>query len=232
MGKHKMKFRIALIVVVAVSVVVCPLSWGGWGLGVTEAQVSFVPSIVPLEITQTLRIEEVVATLLVSSQYVDLERGAFFSPTYQRVPCGDIDDDVCYEICYAGTCYVYGDDDGRVTRFVQEVDDREEYIQQLESARRAADAGLWDTIGTCVEFLGGGLGVGAVLVAIDVTGILKAAAVIGAIAAVAGGGAICGGSIAGRDAADEDRQQVEQNIIVASRDAIYEFQDLERNPPE
>lgn len=77
-----------------------------------------------------------------------------------------------------------------------------------------------------------GPGLGAVLVAIDVTGILKAAAVIGAIVAVAGGGAICGGSIVGRDAADEDRQQVEQNIIVASRDAIYEFQDLERNPPE
>jgi hypothetical protein len=49
-----MKFRIALIVVVAVSVVVCPLSFGGWGVGVTEAQVSFVPSIEPLEITRTV----------------------------------------------------------------------------------------------------------------------------------------------------------------------------------
>jgi len=53
MGKHKIKFRIALIVVVAVSVVVCPLSWGGRGPSVTAAQVSFVPSIAALELTQT-----------------------------------------------------------------------------------------------------------------------------------------------------------------------------------
>jgi hypothetical protein len=62
MGKHKMKFRIALIVVVAVSVVVCPLSWGGWSLrqgafaeeGGRQQPFTFVPSLSGLEVTRTV----------------------------------------------------------------------------------------------------------------------------------------------------------------------------------
>jgi hypothetical protein len=56
-----MMFRIALIVVVAVSVVVCPLSLGGWGLrqgayaeGWPQQPFTFVPSLANLELTQTV----------------------------------------------------------------------------------------------------------------------------------------------------------------------------------
>jgi hypothetical protein len=52
-AEHKMRFPIALIVVVAVSVVVCPLAADGFGLGGASAQIAFTPHISALELTQT-----------------------------------------------------------------------------------------------------------------------------------------------------------------------------------
>jgi hypothetical protein len=58
MGKRKTKFRMALIILIAVSVVVCPFLLGARELRYAshagnERQITFTPHVVPLELTQT-----------------------------------------------------------------------------------------------------------------------------------------------------------------------------------
>jgi hypothetical protein len=54
MAEHKKRFRTGLVVLVAISLFVCPLAAGGFGIGGANAQLPFTPSIAPLEITRTV----------------------------------------------------------------------------------------------------------------------------------------------------------------------------------
>jgi hypothetical protein len=54
MADRKKRFRIGLVVLVAISLFVCPLAAGGFGLGGANAQIAFTPNISTLELTQTV----------------------------------------------------------------------------------------------------------------------------------------------------------------------------------
>jgi len=161
---------------------------------------------------------------------VSFEEGSIWSPTYERVDCGTIDDDVCYELCYGGQCVIYGNDDDRVGLFVEKVEKRDEKIDDLALTRAERGDAFVDAFGTCV-----GSGVAATTSAIAIIGLAAPEPTVSKwIGGIAAGGTIilCGGSI--RNAIHT--QKIKEHLIIdeiedVSRDAIYEFQSLQRNPP-
>lgn len=164
-------------------------------------------------------------------QIVEIEEGAFYQPSYSRVPCGEIDDDVCYELCYAGTCHTYGNDDDRVGRFVDQVDQMQDDIDDLEVARMEAGQSGWEAFGTCL-----GAGAGAVLATATAASLAAPEPLVTKIVGVVCGLAalvICGASVDGATAVEGERQQnLLDDIIEHGQAAITEFQDLERDPPQ
>jgi hypothetical protein len=54
MADRKKRFRIGLVVLVAISLFVCPLAAGGFGLGGANAQIAFTPNVSNLVLTQTV----------------------------------------------------------------------------------------------------------------------------------------------------------------------------------
>ncbi len=162
---------------------------------------------------------------------VDIEEGEFYSPTYEKVDCGSIDDDLCFELCYAGQCFIYGNDDDRVQRYMDKVDDREDGIRELKILRAERGGAVFDAAGTCVQ-----AGAGAGLAYAAAVGLLNpeplVSKVLGGIAAV-GAGIVCGGSIYDAWYVEGLKQEQKfEEIIEDSQDAIAEFNDLKDNPPK
>jgi hypothetical protein len=225
MADRRRKPIAGLVALIAFSLVVCPLGWGAASAparAAVELQIEFTPHVTPLD--------PQVATALAAMQFVSTEEGAFFAPSYSRVPCGEIDDDVCFELCYAGTCHTYGNDDDRVERFVRETDAMRDDIDSLQLARREGDQSWFETLGTCL-----GAGAGAVLATATAAGLAAPEPLVTKIVGVASGLAaliICGASVYGATAVEETRQQnLIDDIIEHGRAAITESQDLERNLP-
>jgi hypothetical protein len=182
--------------------------------GTAEAILSFSP--VPPTVTPTA--------------IISIEEGSKWSPTYERVDCGIIDDDVCFELCYGGDCFIYGNDDDRVERFVDMVDKRNEKITELEILRVEQGDAIIDAFGDCAT---AGAAAGVSVVAI--IGLTAPEPTVSKILGGLAGGAtviICGGSIRSAWHTEGIKQQKKiEEIEDASGDAVYEFQSLQRNPP-
>ena len=189
---------------------------------------TFVPQVTQVSF-QTLQPFSI-ATRIVASGPVDLGQGAFFSPTYARVDCGEIEDETCFELCYAGKCIIYGGSDDRVRRFIEKVDAREQGIVALEILRAEKGGVISDAIGQCV-----GSGVKAGLAYLAVVGITAPEPTITKILGViAAGGTIilCGGDIYSALHVESLKQEiVEETIIDDSREAIFEFESLQQTQP-
>ena len=161
---------------------------------------------------------------------VSIEEGSFYSPTYEKAECGSIDDVLCFELCYAGVCSVYGEDDARVARFIDKVNDREMGIRELEILRAERGGATFDALGTCIE-----AGAGAGLAYAAAVGLLApeptVSKILGGIAAV-GAGIVCGGAVYNSWRVEGLKQELKiEEIIDDSQDAIAEFNDLQDNPP-
>jgi len=238
MKKRSQRVRLAVALVLATSLLLFPLATGaGKAVGSSAAayanlQITFVPSIPTLELHT--EVPSIIATAVAAGGLGTLEGEQL--PTYRRVACGAIDDTVCFELCYTGSCFVYGDDDDRVQRFVDQVDEMRDQFDELELARIEAGANIWDTVGTCLKSLGAGFGAAGVIaglvVALEPTGILKAIAIGAAALGALGGGAGCGSAIVGAGADAETQGDVVRDFGTAANDAIFEFEDLRRDPPE
>jgi len=238
MEERKKRLRLAIAVGIVVSLTVCPFATGrGQGLVFSAEpgailQIEFTPDLATLELRT--EVPSIIATAVAAGGLESLEGGQL--PTYRRVPCGAIDDTICFELCYAGLCNIYGDDEERVQRFMEQVDDIKEQFDKLELARIEAGANVWDTIGTCLKSVGAGFGaagvIAGIVVAVDPTGILKAIAIGAAALGAFGGLAGCGSAIAGAGSDGEIRDDLVRDFGNAANDAIFEFEDLRRNPPE
>lgn len=161
---------------------------------------------------------------------VSFEEESIWSPTFERVECGIIDDDVSFEICYGGNCAIYGNDDDRVTRFVDMVDKRNEKITELEILQVERGDAIIDAFGDCAT-AGAVAGVSVVAI-IGLTA--PEPTVSKLLGGLAGGAAviICGGSIRSAWHTEGIKQQKKiEEIEDAGRDAVYEFLSLQRNPP-
>lgn len=161
---------------------------------------------------------------------VSFEEESIWSPTFERVECGTIDDDVCYELCYGGHCYIYGDDDDRVALFVDKLEKRDEKIDELELTRAERGDAALEAFGTCA-----GAGAAAGTSAVTIIAIANPEPLVSKIIAGISGGAtliLCGGAI--RNAVHTQKikeRQIIDKIEDESRDAIFEFQSLQQNPP-
>ena len=161
---------------------------------------------------------------------ISIEEGSKWSPTYERVDCGIIEDDVCFELCYGGDCFIYGNDDDRVERFVDMVDKRNEKITELEILRVEQGDAIIDAFGDCAT-----AGAAAGILVVAIIGLTAPEPTVSKILGGLAGGAtviICGGSIRSAWHTEGIKQQKKiEEIEDASRDAVYEFQSLQRNPP-
>jgi len=162
---------------------------------------------------------------------VSIEEGSVWSPTYERVDCGFIEDDVCFELCYGGACLVYGNDDDRVTRFVEMVDRREQGIRDLEILRAEKGGEVFGAVGECVQ---AGAGAGLAYAAIvgltapepTISKVLGGAAALGAVV-------VCGGAIYTTLHTEGVKQELKiGEIIDASSQAAEELESLRDDPPD
>jgi hypothetical protein len=244
MADRKKRFRIGLVVLVAISLFVCPLAAGGFGLGGANAQIAFTPNVSTLVLTQTVEGPELELGATVepeatpimhptfdTNRIVSTEEGGFYTPTYARVECGpSIEDDVCYELCYAGRCHVYGDDDDRVGIFVGRVEERRQRVEDLDTERDAARGRTVTAVGTCFGAAAGGF--------LVYTGVIAAAdpepatRTIATVLTAVGAAILCGGSAYTAYTQNTDRiSDIEGDIHRLGQEAVGEFESLERNPP-
>ena len=151
-------------------------------------------------------------------------------PRLERVPCGDIDDDVCYEICTYDRCYTYGNDDDRVELYVKYVKLAEQLEGDLEILRSEQTAVIWKAAGSCVT-----AGAGATAAYVAVTAALTPEPTISKVIAIVsaiGAGLACVGVVYSAWQAESAKQSlVRKNIAQARRDAEFEFNSLEVSPP-
>lgn len=162
---------------------------------------------------------------------VSIEEGSVWSPTYERVDCGFIEDDVCFELCYGGACLVYGNDDDRVTRFVEMVDRREQGIRDLEILRAEKGGEVFGAVGECVQ-----AGAGAGLAYAAIVGFTAPeptiSKVLGGVAAL-GAVVVCGGAIYTTLHTEGVKQELKiGEIIDASSQAAEELESLRNDPPD
>jgi hypothetical protein len=222
----------------SLSLLVCPFATGASRALISTAvpyadlQITFEPSIPTLELRT--EVPGIIATGVAAGGLEQFEGGQL--PTYRRVNCEAIKDTVCFDLCYAGRCFTYGDDDERVQRFIEQVDDMREQFDKLELARIKAGSNTWGTIKTCLTSLGAGFGAAGVIaglvVALEPTGILKAIAIGAAALSALGRGAGCVSDIVGGGTDAEMREDLERDFGRAANEAAFEFEDLLRDPPE
>lgn len=235
MSIQKKLFRLGFFALLALSMLLCPLANRNVLPGQSVSangnyqDFTFVPQITPIEFHTEEA--EYLATFAVFSGPNDLEKNAFFSSNYKRVSCGQIDDGVCFELCYARICIVYGNDDDRVKRFIVKVEDREKLINEFNLAQLEVGPRIVKIFGDC--FKAGGSGMIAyglfIFFVSDPEPVTKTIAGF-----LTGFGAmfVCGGSIWNGINQQKANDIIVTDIIEASKEVIYEFQDLERNPPE
>ncbi|MCH8876793.1 MAG: hypothetical protein IIA89_08200 [Chloroflexi bacterium] len=159
-----------------------------------------------------------------------IEEGSVYSSSYEKAECGSIDDDLCFQPCYAGQCAVYGNDDDHVTRFLDKVDDRATGIRELEILRAERKGAVSDAGGTCIQ-----AGAGAGLAYAAAVGLLApeptVTKILGGIAAL-GAGIVCGAAVYDVWIVEGLKQEIKiEEIIEDSQDAIAEFNDLQGNWP-
>jgi hypothetical protein len=174
MNCHRSRFRIGLIALIAISLFVCPLSWGGWGLGVTEALGSFVPSIVPLEITRTLEGPELgtlqapAATVTPFPAPAQESRDALRAPSCVSATEDTIgydflggSDPPLWRICFGGEVLIIGATDSEtsdlLSAFRAAADLRAQALAQRHSAETLVGWSLVTLGGGVVAFVGGGV---------------------------------------------------------------------------
>jgi hypothetical protein len=151
-------------------------------------------------------------------------------PRYTQVLCGEIDDVICYEICYLERCYIYGNDDERVEHFKEMVDQVKELEAELELLRQGQIAQIIDTAGDCFKAGAAAAGVKVALLAVAAPDVTWTKVV--AILAFAGAGFFCIGSVYRAWRVEATKQnQVEVKISEAQSDAVFEFSSLETSPP-
>lgn len=194
--------------------------------------VTFVPDIPTLEFGTEIPV--ILETAEAAGDLEPLEGEGL--PTYRRANCGAIDDTTCYEFCYRGDCFVYGDDDERVQRFIESVDEMRDQFDKLNLARIEEGSNIWETAGTCLKSIGAGMGaagtIAAIVVAADPTGIAKVLAIGAAAGAALAGVAGCGSAVVGTGADRETQEDIVRDFGEATNDAIFEFNDLQHQPPE
>ena len=238
MGEHRKLYRAFTILITVVSLLLCPFAQGmsrSYAIPETSeilAQITFEPSIAPIEFHTEAPI--ILATAVAAGDLETLEGNEL--PTYRKVNCGQIDDTICYELCYKGSCFVYGDDDDRVKKFIESVDQMRDEFDKLELERIDTNANIWDTIGTCLKSVGAGFGAAGTIITIVVvaepTGILKVLAIGAAAISALGGGAGCAAAVVKADTDKEEQQHIINDFMEASSNAIFDFEDLKRDPPE
>ena len=238
MKKRRQRVRLAVALLLSTSLLMCPFATVASQALVSSTlpyanlQITFAPSIPTLDFHT--EVPSIIATAVAAGGLKTLEGEQL--PTYRRVACGAIDDTVCFELCYAASCFVYGDDDDRVQRFIDQVDEMRDQFDKLTLARIKADANIWNTFGTCLKSLGAGFGAAGVIaglvVALEPTGILKAIAIAAAAFSALGGGAGCGSAIVGGGSDAETQRDIVRDFSTGANDAIFEFEDLRRDPPE
>ena len=238
MRRSRYLYRVLAILITITSLLLCPFaagihdSYATSELSGIEFQITYVPSIAPIEFHTEAPI--ILATAVAAGDLDSLEGHEL--PTYRQVNCGHIDDTICYELCYKGTCFVYGDDDDRVREYIENVDKMRDEFDKLELERIDTNANIWDTLGTCMKSLGAGFGAAGTIITIIVvaepTGILKILAIAAAAISALGGGAGCAAAVVRADTDKEEQQHIINDFMEASSNAIFDFEDLKRDPPE
>lgn len=238
MIRQGFRLRSGVLVLLAISMAACPLA--------LAQQTSFAqsrplqpqaftppPATFAAAFTQTVVVPTPLSPVnspLSETPFISMEEGSVWRPSYSRVACGAIGDDICYQLCYGGSCVTYGDDDGRVARFVQKVDELEDKLRELEVLRAERGKTIFDAAATCIKAgSGAGLAYAAFvgLVAPEPT-VTK---VVGAVAAV-GAGIACIGSIYSAWHVEGVKQENKiEEITDAGVDAAIEFRDLQQSPP-
>lgn len=199
---------------------------------VLAAQITFVPQVTPAQYyTQA---PQPIATLVHSSTLQLLEKDAVYSPTYELVSCGgapEHQNQICYQICYGGSCLFVSDKDHRVGLYVSLVDDREENLDVLESLDRDFVDALFAILGDCTEAaVKSSIVYGLFTVAVaDPEPLSKSA-----VSALAAGSAIflCGKSLWNQVSKKADKMEVIEDIKESTDTAIEILLDIEKYPSE
>jgi hypothetical protein len=151
-------------------------------------------------------------------------------PRYTQVLCGEIDDVICYEICYLDRCDIYGNDDERVVHFKEMVDRAKELEDELELLRQGQIAAVIDAAESCLKAGAAAAGVKVALLALAAPYVTWTKVV--AALAFLGAGVFCIGSVFRAWQIEGTKQdQVEDKISGARGDAVFEFNSLATNPP-
>jgi hypothetical protein len=239
MGDRKRYFRITFVVLLALVMLLCSMTnaflfpAGSYHEDALAQAFTFVPQITPAQ----YHTEEppTIATLVYESlPWVELEKGALYSPTYKWVSCRGIEDyegHTCYEVCYGGKCFFVSDKDSRVSLYVDLVKERETKIGELEILDRNTFDVIADIVGDCLEGTAGGLVIYSLFsVAVadpePVTkGFVTGLTAVGTIA-------YCGKSIWNGFSQKADKDDIIEDINEATTTAIGILLDLEKYPPE
>lgn len=227
------KLRSGLLILVSVSLPLMPLKLSPYVLHPSGEMPKAIATIVPPDaefepvFIQTITPPVDMSRMSPTNPYEELIRQL---PRLERVPCGDIDDDVCYEICTYDRCYTYGNDDDRVELYVQYVKLVEQLEDKLGILRSEQTAAIWKAAGSCVT-AGAGATAAYVAVAAALTPEPTISKVIAIVSAVGAGLACVGVVYSAWQAESAKQSQVRKNIAEARRDAEFEFNSLEANPP-
>jgi hypothetical protein len=174
MDSNRSRFRVGLIALIAISLVVCPLAAGGFGLAGASAQIAFTPNISPLELTQTAE-----ATTLGALQAPAATVTPFPAPTQEssdalRAPsCVSATEDTIgydflggsdpplWRICYGGEVLIVGATDSATVAllgaFTDAADLRAQAVAQRDAAARQV-GWAWVTLGGgALAFFAGGV---------------------------------------------------------------------------
>jgi hypothetical protein len=233
MPRRKLIIRAASILIVIFSIILCPLNnmLPGFATGALaesdQKQVEFTPHVTDANFLA--QVPDAYATAIYSLP-VSTEADGAYTPSYEFVPCNevDIDDDACYRLCYAKICYTYGDDDGRVALFIAMTDEWEAKINELESAQDNTRDVIAETVTDCMKGAGGVLVGWAAVAAADPEPVTKT---ISAVILGITGVVICGNSVRSAIANEADKEEIVSEIVSSGQTARDVFVDLENNPP-
>jgi hypothetical protein len=220
MNRHRTRLRTGLIALVAISLVICPLAAGGFGLAGANAQIAFTPNISPLELTQTAEVTPLGALRASAATVTPLPAPAQETSDALRAPsCVSATEDTIgydflggsdpplWRICFGGEVLIVGATDSETVNLLDEFTDAadrrataERMIAQARGTLVLAAAGFEVGAGGVV---GGALTAAASCATTPFVGVTVIGCVGGGITALAGLGAMgvsgVAGLMAGRD---------------------------------
>ncbi len=167
------RFRIGLIVLVAISLVACPLAAGGFGLAGANAQISFTPNIPSLELTQTAEVTTLgtIGAPLTATPFpapTQETTGAISAPSCAAADEETIgydflggSDPPLWRICFGGEVLIVDATDpvtgDLLGAFRAAADLRAQGVAQFDDARSALRRDRWTLAGGVVGLIGGGI---------------------------------------------------------------------------